>query len=146
MTQCSSLHKISKHNFPVRKEYYYIILHTIFLSLLVLIICESSLFAQNKYDFSQFGNETGDFIKQPSKWDSNDWLRLGVIGAGSFFTYQNCRSTGSRFYSQGQKLFIQRTDRGRQNMGRAVCPCGALCRICRTFFDNEKYFDKESRL
>lgn len=56
----------------------------IFLSLLVLIICESSLFAQSKYDFSQFGHETGDFIKQPSKWDGNDWIKLGVMGVGSY--------------------------------------------------------------
>jgi membrane-associated phospholipid phosphatase len=62
--------------------------HKILLSLLVLIICESSLFAQNKYDFSQFGHETGDFIKQPSKWDGNDWLRLGMIGGASFLTMQ----------------------------------------------------------
>jgi membrane-associated phospholipid phosphatase len=58
--------------------------HKILLSLLVLIICESSLFAQNKYDFSQFGNETWSFIKQPTKWDGSDWLKLGVMGAGSF--------------------------------------------------------------
>jgi membrane-associated phospholipid phosphatase len=68
--------------------------YKILLSLLVLIICESSLFAQNpavrdseernKYNLSQFGNETVDFIKQPSKWDGSDWLKLGVMGAGSF--------------------------------------------------------------
>jgi membrane-associated phospholipid phosphatase len=58
--------------------------HKILLSILVFIFCESSLFAQNKYDFSQFGHETVDFIKQPSKWDGNDWLKLGVMGAGSF--------------------------------------------------------------
>jgi membrane-associated phospholipid phosphatase len=56
----------------------------IFLSILVLIICESSLFAQNKYNLSQFGNETVDFIKQPSKWDENDWIKLGVMGVGSY--------------------------------------------------------------
>jgi membrane-associated phospholipid phosphatase len=56
----------------------------ILLSLLVLIICESSLFAQNKYDLSQFGHETADFIKQPTKWDGSDWLKLGVMSAGSF--------------------------------------------------------------
>jgi membrane-associated phospholipid phosphatase len=38
----------------------------------------------NKYNFSQFGNETWSFIKQPAKWDGSDWLKLGVIGAGSF--------------------------------------------------------------
>jgi membrane-associated phospholipid phosphatase len=58
--------------------------HTILLSLFVLIICESSLLAQNKYDLSQFGHETSDFIKQPTKWDGGDWLKLGVMSAGSF--------------------------------------------------------------
>ena len=58
--------------------------YNIILSLFFLIICESSLFAQNKYDFSQFGNETGDFIKQPTKWNGNDWLKFGVMGAGSY--------------------------------------------------------------
>jgi hypothetical protein len=53
-----------------------------------------SLFAQNlasrdtvlgnKYNFSQFGNETWSFIKQPTKWDGGDWLKVGVLGAGSF--------------------------------------------------------------
>jgi membrane-associated phospholipid phosphatase len=68
--------------------------HKILLSLLVLIVCESSLFAQdpalrdsverNRYNFSQFGHETWSFIKQPAKWDGSDWLRLGVITGGSF--------------------------------------------------------------
>jgi membrane-associated phospholipid phosphatase len=54
------------------------------LSLLVSVNCDSSLFAQNKYNFSQFGRETGDFIKQPKKWDGSDWIKIGVMGAGSF--------------------------------------------------------------
>jgi membrane-associated phospholipid phosphatase len=70
--------------FLFRRPYWYIIRYKIFLSFLVLIICEPFLFAQNKYNLSQFGSETGDFIKQPSKWDSNDWLKLGVMGAGSY--------------------------------------------------------------
>jgi membrane-associated phospholipid phosphatase len=60
------------------------ILHKILLIFLVLVICESSLFAQNKYNLIQFRDETVDFVKQPSKWDGNDWLKLGVMGAGSF--------------------------------------------------------------
>ncbi len=54
----------------------------------------SLLFAQNpalqnsvqpyKYTFSQFGNETWDFVKQPAKWDGIDWLKLGLIGGGTF--------------------------------------------------------------
>ena len=58
--------------------------HKILLSFFMFIVCESSLFAQNKYNLSQFGNETVDFIKQPSKWDGSDWLKFGVMGAGSF--------------------------------------------------------------
>lgn len=63
------------------------------LSILLVIICATSLFAQNsvlrdsvvgnKYDFAQFGNETWSFIKQPTKWEGSDWLKVGVIGAGS---------------------------------------------------------------
>jgi len=58
--------------------------HKIFSSLLVLIVCQYSLSAQNKYNLSQFGNETSDFINQPSKWDGSDWLKLGVMSAGSY--------------------------------------------------------------
>ncbi|MGD0338266.1 MAG: phosphatase PAP2 family protein [Bacteroidota bacterium] len=68
--------------------------HKIYLILLLIIICEPSLFAQNpalrdsvdrnKYNFSQFGNETVDFIKQPTKWNGSDWLKLGLISAGTF--------------------------------------------------------------
>ncbi|MCX6145086.1 MAG: phosphatase PAP2 family protein [Ignavibacteriales bacterium] len=58
------------------------------MSLLVVIICESSLFAQSKYDFSQFGHETADFIKQPSRWDRNDWIKLAVMSTGSFLLIQ----------------------------------------------------------
>jgi len=62
--------------------------HRILLSFLVLIICESSLFAQSKYDLSQFGHETSDFIKQPGKWDGGDWLKLGVMSVGSYVLIQ----------------------------------------------------------
>jgi membrane-associated phospholipid phosphatase len=66
----------------------------IFLLLLLIIICDFSLFAQNvvlgdsvqpyKYNFSQFGNETWDFVKQPTKWEGCDWLKIGLISAGTF--------------------------------------------------------------
>lgn len=45
-------------------------------------MCESHLIAQNKYTFSQFGNETFDFIKQPLKWDGGDYLKFGLISFG----------------------------------------------------------------
>jgi membrane-associated phospholipid phosphatase len=68
--------------------------HKFFLSLLLPLICASSLFAQNsafrdsadrnKYNFSQFRNETWSFIKQPTKWEASDWLKLGLTCAGTF--------------------------------------------------------------
>jgi hypothetical protein len=55
---------------------------------LLIISGESLLFSQNRYDFTQFRDETFDFIKQPAKWEGNDWLRLGLIGAGTFLAMQ----------------------------------------------------------
>ncbi|MCX6150304.1 MAG: phosphatase PAP2 family protein [Ignavibacteriales bacterium] len=70
----------------------------VFIIILLTVLCESSLFAQNpvlpdsveqnKYNFSQFGNETWNFIKQPTKWDGYDWLRLGILSAGTFLVMQ----------------------------------------------------------
>jgi hypothetical protein len=51
-------------------------------------VCESSLFAQQKYDFSQFGHETWSFIKQPTTWEGSDWLKVGLAGAGTFLFMQ----------------------------------------------------------
>lgn len=62
---------------------------TFVLSLLLLLTCESCLFAQNKYDFSQFGDETSRFIKQPTKWEGSDWLKLGLTGAGTFLLMES---------------------------------------------------------
>jgi membrane-associated phospholipid phosphatase len=63
--------------------------HKFLLSLLLsIVICESSLFAQQKYDFSQFGHETWSFIKQPTTWEGSDWLKVGLAGAGTFLFMQ----------------------------------------------------------
>ena len=68
------------------------------LSLILIILWGSSIFAQNsvvrdsveqnKYNFSQFGRETLGFITQPFKWDGGDWLRVGLLGAGTFLIMQ----------------------------------------------------------
>jgi membrane-associated phospholipid phosphatase len=42
----------------------------------------------NKYNLSQFGHESVDFLIQPTKWDGGDWLRLGVISGATFLTMQ----------------------------------------------------------
>jgi len=61
--------------------------HAFLLSLL-LVICESLLSAQNRYNFSQFGNESWSLVKQPIKWEGRDWLKLGLTGAGTFLMMQ----------------------------------------------------------
>ena len=68
------------------------------LSLVLAILCGYSTFAQTpasvnserefNYTFSQFGSETVDFVEQPAKWNGTDWLRLGLIGAGTFLIAQ----------------------------------------------------------
>jgi membrane-associated phospholipid phosphatase len=55
----------------------------IYLLLLLIILNGSSLFGQLQYTFPQFWHETGDFIKTPGNWQGSDWLKLGLVGAGS---------------------------------------------------------------
>jgi len=55
-----------------------------FLSFLFVLICNCSLHGQLKYTFSQFGSETLEFVKQPTKWDGGDWFKIGLISAGTF--------------------------------------------------------------
>jgi hypothetical protein len=43
---------------------------------------------RNKYDFLEFATETWDLIKQPTKWDGGDWLKIGMLGAGTFLVMQ----------------------------------------------------------
>ncbi len=64
------------------------------LTLLLTILTGTDTFPQNsdpgnsvqqlKYTFSQFGNETWNFVKQPTKWDGIDWLKIGIVGAGTY--------------------------------------------------------------
>ncbi len=60
----------------------------IYLSLLLITIYGSSLFGQLKYTFSQFGNESWEFIKQPTKWEGSDWLKIGIMTASTFLILQ----------------------------------------------------------
>ena len=54
----------------------------------VILLLSITLHAQNQYTFKQFGKETSDFVKQPSKWNSNDWTKLGIIAASTFVVSQ----------------------------------------------------------
>lgn len=57
-------------------------------TLALVLACSLVLTAQNRYNFSQFGDETVDLIKQPLKWQGNDWLRLGAAAAGTLLVMQ----------------------------------------------------------
>jgi membrane-associated phospholipid phosphatase len=54
----------------------------------VFLVVQSPLVSQNKYDLVQFRDETVDCILQPIRWEGNEWLKLGLIGAGTFLTMQ----------------------------------------------------------
>ena len=59
----------------------------IFLLIFIFIMTyETSLSAENKYTFSQFGSETVDFVLQPLKWRGDDYLTIGLICAGTGLT------------------------------------------------------------
>lgn len=70
----------------------------IYLISLITILYGSILTAQipafqdsvkrNKYDFSQFADETWNLIKQPARWDGGDWLKIGLLGATTFLVMQ----------------------------------------------------------
>jgi membrane-associated phospholipid phosphatase len=55
---------------------------------LLVITCKDPLFSQNGYNIAQFGDETFDFIKQPTRWEGNDWLKLGLVGVGTILVMQ----------------------------------------------------------
>jgi membrane-associated phospholipid phosphatase len=77
----------------------------IFFLFVLIFVFDSSLIAQNHYNFRQFTNETGDFLKLPVKWHSNDWLRLGLVTTGTILIMQvdepirNAVLRGDRSYS-----------------------------------------------
>jgi membrane-associated phospholipid phosphatase len=90
--------------FFFRRAYWFTMRYKILLSILFIVICgffpygACDLFAQNstsrdtvlgnKYNLSQFGHESVDFLIQPTKWDGSDWLRFGVIVGATFLSMQ----------------------------------------------------------
>ncbi|NJD22976.1 MAG: phosphatase PAP2 family protein [Melioribacter sp.] len=57
-------------------------------AVLLCLVFTSSIYSQNKYDISQFYNESIRFVKQPLNWEGSDWLKLGLISAGTILTMQ----------------------------------------------------------
>ncbi|TSA25448.1 MAG: phosphatase PAP2 family protein [Ignavibacteriales bacterium] len=71
----------------IQKKLFFMI-KKFFYPLLVLILLSSQSFAQNKYDISQFYNESIHFVKQPLNWEGSDWLKLGLVSAGTILAMQ----------------------------------------------------------
>ncbi|MCX6168257.1 MAG: phosphatase PAP2 family protein [Ignavibacteriales bacterium] len=55
---------------------------------LIIVLFNSALLSQNQYDLPQFNDESFRFIKQPLKWEENDWLKLGLFSASTFLLMQ----------------------------------------------------------
>jgi len=70
---------------------------------LFIILFETPQFAQNKYTFSQFGNETLDYIKQPLKWDGSDQFKSGLISAVTFFIIETNITRKSNIFLEEPK-------------------------------------------
>lgn len=50
--------------------------------IIIFIFTGLSIHSQSKYNLSQFGNETGELIRQPLDWQTIDFVKLGaVLGA-----------------------------------------------------------------
>lgn len=56
--------------------------------IILYLFLQNQIEAQNKYDLKQFKNESIEFVKQPLKWESSDWLKLGLSGAAAFALMQ----------------------------------------------------------
>jgi membrane-associated phospholipid phosphatase len=85
----------------------------IYLIVLLTIISGSSLLAQTpivqdsihpmNYTFTQFGRESMDFIKLPGKWNGNDWLKIGLISAGTVLLMETADKPIRNFVLDHQK-------------------------------------------
>ena len=105
----------------------------ILFAILFIVLYGSPLLAQNRYTFSQFGNETIDFIKQPVKWEGEDYLKIGIVGAGtglSMFADQPIRDA----VLKDRKYYYSFPIEFGRNFGELYSPCaffGGFFRVAR---------------
>jgi len=57
-------------------------------TIIIITLSVTLLFAQNKYNFTEFKKETFEFVKQPLNWETSDWLKLGLIGGATVLAAQ----------------------------------------------------------
>ena len=76
----------------------------------------------NKYNLSQFGHETVNFFVQPTKWDGNDWLRLGVISGATFLTMQVDQPVRDAVLRDNRRYFYSVPIEGARMYGELYSP------------------------
>lgn len=55
---------------------------------ILVLISFSTVTAQNRYNFTQYFEDTGELIKAPTNWDKNDLIRFGSILGSAFLIMQ----------------------------------------------------------
>jgi len=112
--------------------------HRFFIPLLFIVICGVSqygaagLFAQdlvsrdtvpgNKYNLSQFGHESVDFLIQPTKWDGGDWLKIGVMGGATFLAMQIDQPIRNEILKDNKRYFYSVPIEGARMYGELYSP------------------------
>ena len=84
------------------------------------------LFAQDRHDLRQFKDEAFLFVKQPGKWGGRDWLKLGLVGAGTYEVHQYdaaIKRAASKRPGNAKNFFVEL---GGQWGGYFVVPLGGL--------------------
>lgn len=61
----------------------------------IIALGATALFAQNKYNFTEFKDETFQFVLQPLHWDAVDWIKLGLLGGVTVLVAQADQSVRS---------------------------------------------------
>ncbi len=52
-------------------------------TLIAITLGGTTLFAQNKYDVTEFKDETIQFVEQPLNWEVGDWLKFGLVAGAT---------------------------------------------------------------
>ncbi len=78
---------MKKNNLMNKKNYGIKIILFFFLSLTSI-----NSVAQNRYNLSQFAEESRKFVENPAGWHNNDWIKLGLISAGTILLTQTDQS------------------------------------------------------
>ncbi len=57
--------------------------HIYLIATFIMALGLTSLFAQSKYDLTEFKDETIRFVEQPFNWEVGDWLKFGLIAGAT---------------------------------------------------------------